>query len=461
MKPSSGRGVAGVRTRRPAAARARRPGGGPLLFAAVLLLAANLRPAVASVGPVLADLRADLGLSGAAAAALSALPVVCFGLASALAPVAARRLGPDGALVAVLGLTASGLLLRLLPSTGALFGGTLLAGAAIAVGNVLLPALVKREFPHRVGLVTGVYTSVVSLAAATAAAATVPLAQALGGGWRTGLGLWAVPALVALAVWVPLAVVRRDPALAARPVLGASMLRSPLAWAVTTFMGLQSLGFYAMLAWLPTVLREEGLSAVAAGGLLGLLATVGTPGGLVLPSLLVRAPDQRRWVVVVTSVTGLGLLGLALAPGAVPLLWAVLIGLGQGAAFPLALTLVVLRTRDADDAARLSAMSQGFGYTLAALGPLALGALRDATGDWRVPLLLLVVLLVPQLVAGLVAGGSGTVDGGPSGSRRPAQPDTGPGTAPGTAPGTEPQPAAASGPPTSPSTPRSRRTAPE
>lgn len=432
-----------MRTRPAAGVQGRPRTGGPLLFTSVLLLAANLRPAVASVGPVLADLRADLALSGAAAAALSALPVLCFGLASALAPGAARRLGPDRALVAVLALTAAGLLLRLLPSTVALFGGTLLAGAAIAVGNVLLPALVKREFPHRMGLVTGVYTSVVSLSAAAAAAATVRLAQALGGGWRTGLGLWAVPALVALAVWVPLAVLRHDPALAARPSLGGSMLRSPLAWAVTTFMGLQSLGFYAMLAWLPTVLREEGLSAVVAGGLLGLLATVGTPGGLVLPSLLVRAPDQRRWVVVVTVVTGLGLLGLALAPGAAPLLWAVLIGLGQGAAFPLALTLVVLRTRDADDAARLSAMSQGFGYTLAALGPLALGALRDATGDWRVPLLLLVALLGPQLVAGLVAGASGTVDGGPPPPERAS------------APGTGPRPAAASGA-TGPSTPRSR-----
>ena len=250
-----------------------------LLLAAVLLLAANLRPAVASVGPVLADLRADLGLSGAAAAALSALPVLCFGLASALAPGAARRLGPDGALAAVLALTAAGLLLRLLPSTGALFGGTLLAGAAIAVGNVLLPALVKREFPDRVGLVTGAYTSVVSLSAAVSAAATVPLLRALDGGWRTGLGVWAVPALVGLLVWLPLALVRRGrgPAVVARPE--GSLLRSPLAWSVTAFMGLQSLGFYAMLAWLPTVLREQGLSAVTAGGLLGLLATVGTPVG--------------------------------------------------------------------------------------------------------------------------------------------------------------------------------------
>ncbi len=389
-----------------------------LLFVAVLLLAANLRPAVASVGPVLADLRADLGLSGTAAAVLSALPVLCFGLASALAPGAARRLGPDGALVAVLALTAGGLLLRLLPSTGALFGGTLLAGAAIAVGNVLLPALVKREFPERLGLVTGVYTSVVSLSAAAAAAATVPLARAVGGGWRAGLGLWAVPALVALAVWVPLAVARHDPALPPRAGVSGSLLSDPLAWAVTAFMGLQSLGFYAMLAWLPTVLREQGLDATTAGGLLGLLATVGTPLGLVLPTLLVRARDQRAWVVAVTAVTAAGLLGLTVAPGALPLLWAVLIGLGQGAAFPLALTLVVLRSADGEQAARLSAMSQGFGYTLAALGPLLLGAVRDAAGSWTLPLALLVGVLVPQLFAGLAAGRAGTLSPRPAAALR-------------------------------------------
>jgi MFS transporter, CP family, cyanate transporter len=269
---------------------------------------------------------------------------------------------------------------------------------------VLLPALVKREFPERLGLVTGVYTTVVSLGAAAAAGATVPLADLLGGGWRPGLGVWAVPAAVALAVWVPLAVSRHDPALSLRPSPAASLLRDRLAWSVTAFLGLQSLSFYAMLAWLPSVLREEGLSALAAGGLLGLLTTIGTPLGLALPSLLVRARDQRRWVAVVTGTTAAGLLGLAVAPGTVPALWAVLIGLGQGAAFPLALTLVVLRARDGDDAARLSAMAQGFGYCLAATGPLLLGALRDAAGSWHLPIGLLVVLLVPQLVAGLDAG---------------------------------------------------------
>lgn len=393
----------------PTATAARHAQGGGLLLAAVLLLAANLRPAVASVGPVLADLRTDLGLSGTAAAVLSALPVLCFGAASGVAPAVARRLGPDGALVAVLVLTTTGLLARLLPSRGALFAGTLLAGAAIAVGNVLLPALVKREFPARLGLVTGAYTTVVSLGAAVASSTTVPLARALGGGWRAGLGVWAVPAAVALAVWVPLALVRHDPDLPVRPAAPASLLRDRLAWSVTAFMGLQSLSYYSMLAWLPSVLRDQGLSAVAAGGLLGLLSTVGTPVGLVLPALLVRARDQRLWVAAVTAVTATGLLGLALAPGSAPVVWAVLIGIGQGAAFPLALTLVVLRSRDGDDAARLSAMSQGFGYCLAATGPLLLGALRDATGSWTVPVGLLVALMLPQLLAGALAGRPGTI----------------------------------------------------
>ncbi len=174
-------------------------------------------------------------------------------------------------------------------------------------------------------------------------------------------------------------------------------------------MGLQSLGFYSVLAWLPSVFRDEGLSAASAGGLLSVLAAVGIPVGLVLPTLLVRRADQRVWVVGVCSVTLTGLLGVALAPGAAPLLWAVLVGLGQGAAFPMALTLVVLRSRDAADAARLSAMSQGVGYCFAAVGPLVVGALHDASGSWRLPFLCLAALLLPQVLAGLGAGRPGHV----------------------------------------------------
>lgn len=378
---------------------------GAVPAAAVLLLAVNLRTAVASVGPVLADVQADLGLSGTAAAVLGALPVLCFGLASALAGPLARRLGPDRALVAALALTVAGLLLRLGPSSLTLFTGTLVAGAGTAVGNVLLPALVKRDFPDRTGPMMGAYAVSLAVGASLAAGATVPAVEALGGGWRTGLGVWAVPAAVALVVWLPLVRTRgRAPAPPPGAPRPSALGKDRLAWQVTAFMGLQSLGFYSVLAWLPSVFRDEGLSAAAAGGLLGVLAAVGIPVGLVVPSLLARRSDQRGWVAGICAVTMVALLGVALAPGAAPLLWAVLLGVGQGSAFPAALTLVVLRSRDAVDAARLSAMSQGVGYCVAAAGPLVVGALRDASGSWRLPFLLLAGLLVAQLCAGLAAG---------------------------------------------------------
>jgi CP family cyanate transporter-like MFS transporter len=256
----------------------------------------------------------------------------------------------------------------------------------------------------------GAYAVALAVGASLAAGATVPAVEAFGGGWRTGLGVWGVTAAVALAVWLPLVLRRDRPAAAPSGSLAPGALRrDPRAWQVTAFMGLQSLSFYSVLAWLPSVFRDQGLSAASAGGLLSVLAAVGIPVGLVLPTLVARRGDQRGWVAVVTAVTLAGLLGVALAPGTAPLLWAVLIGLGQGSAFPLALTLVVLRSRDAADAARLSAMSQGIGYCVAATGPLVVGALHDASGSWRLPFGLLAALLVPQLLAGLAAGRAGHV----------------------------------------------------
>ena len=379
---------------------------GLLLALAVVLVAVNLRPAVAGVGPVLPELRAGLSLPGAAAAVLTTLPVLCFGLLATTAPRLVRRYGIERVLVGAMAALAVGAVGRVLDGAAALFAGTVVAGGAIAVGNVLLPPLIKRDFPDRTGPMMGVYSMAVSGAAAVSAGLAVPLAAASGLGWRGALGAWAVPAAVAALVWLPRSRGHTRPP--ATPP-GRSLLRDPLAWQLTVFFGLQSLSFYAVLGWLPSMYRDFGASPAVAGFLLSLSGLVQIPVSLVLPGLAGRARTQAGYAVAGTALIGVGIAGVLLAPMAAPYLWVALVGAGQGACFALGLNLFVLRTRRVADTARVSAMAQSIGYTLCAVGPLRVGLLHEATGSWTVPLILLLALLVPQAVSGALAGRSRTV----------------------------------------------------
>jgi CP family cyanate transporter-like MFS transporter len=380
-----------------------------LLAGGVILVAINLRPAAASVGPVLDRIQADTGLSSGWAGALATLPVLCFGLLAPLAPVLARRLGVRTAVAAAMVTLLAGMVLRLIPGDVFLFAGTALAGASIATGNVLLPVIVRRDFPHRTGTMMALYATSLVGFAALAAGVTVPVADALGGGWRPGLAVWAAPAAVAALVWLP-ALVRREraglkaagdvrPAPAIRP-----LLRQPLAWQVTLFFALQSGGFYATLAWLPDVFRSHGASDSRAGFLLSLSLLVGLITATTVPGLAVRARNQQRLVLVSCGVWAAGLIGLIVSPMSAPYLWTVLLGLGQNSTFPLALMLIVLRGGSVTSTEGLSTMAQSVGYALAGVFPLAVGALHGATGSWTAPLILLLALLVPQVLIGLVAG---------------------------------------------------------
>jgi CP family cyanate transporter-like MFS transporter len=380
---------------------------GLLLALAVVLVAVNLRPAVAGVGPVLPELRAGLSLPGAAAAVLTTLPVLCFGLLATAAPRLAGRHGIEAVLVGIMVALAVGTLGRALGGPAALFAGTVVAGGAIAIGNVLLPPLIKRDFPDRTGTMMGVYTMAVSGAAAVAAGLAVPLAAASDLGWRGALGVWAVPAVVAALAWLPRLRGRTRPP--RTPPAGRSLLRDPLAWQLTVYFGLQSLSFYAVLGWLPSMYRDFGASPALAGFLLSLSGLVQIPVSLVLPGLAGRARNQVGHAIGGTALIGAGLAGVLLAPMAAPYLWVVLVGAGQGACFALALNLLVLRTRQVADTARVSAMAQSIGYTLCAVGPLLVGLLHDVTGSWTVPLALLLALLVPQVVSGALAGRARTV----------------------------------------------------
>ncbi len=377
----------------------------------MILLAANLRPAAAAVGPLLDRIKSDTGLSATGAGVLTTLPVLCFGALAPLAPALTKRLGERTTSALALLVVLIGTLVRLVPGLAFLFLGTALAGAAIAVGNVLLPVLVRGNFPERVGLLTGMYTTALIGSAALAAGVTVPVADAFGGGWRPGLAIWAVPAAVALAIWAPQLARRR----VTRPDPGApvvnmrALLRDPVAWAVTLFFAIQSAGFYSTLAWLPSVFHSHGESTSYAGFLLSLSLLVGLIPALTVPSLSARARHQRGFVLVIMTLIAAGWLGVLLAPTSAPYLWVVLLGIGQNAAFPLALTLIVLRGGPVASTAALSTMVQTIGYLLAAGGPLAIGVVHDISGSWTPALIVLLALLVPQTIIGLEAARNRTV----------------------------------------------------
>ncbi len=380
-----------------------------LFAAAIVLVAANLRPAVVGVAPLLAEIQASERLSATAAGVLTALPVLCFGLVAPVAPGLARRLGIERALLTALLVLLLGFAVRSAGGLAALFAGTVLLGAAIAIGNVLLPGLIKRDFAARTGLMTGLYTMAIAGGGALAAGVTLPLARVTGLDWRGALATWALFAVAALLCWIPY--VRRSTrpprAAAGRP---SGLWRDALAWQVTLYMGLQSLCYFAVTAWLPALLVDRGFEPATAGWMLALATAAGIVGGTVAPVLAARTPGQRGAVAVTTATAAVGLLGLLVVPG-FEVVWVVLLGGAQSAALGVALTLVGLRAPDAGRAAQLSGMAQSVGYVLAAAGPFAVGLLHDLTAGWTVPLLLLLGLLAVQGVVGVLAGRARLVGG--------------------------------------------------
>jgi CP family cyanate transporter-like MFS transporter len=377
----------------------------------IVAVAFNLRPVVTSVGPFLGEIQDDLGLSGALTGALTALPVLCFAAFGAVSPRLAARFGARRVVAASMVVVAAGLAARALaPDRATFFLASGVALAGVAASNVLVPVLVRQYFPDKIGTVTGLYSMVLSVGTALSAAITVPASGVVGAGWRSGLSIWAVTALLAVVPWLvarapdaELTLRRGDLHFPAHAVVRPSVLRSRTAWAMAIFFGSQSLGAYIVMGWMPQILRDAGIDATQAGLLLALTTAIGIPVSLVLPAVAARLPDQRVVAGGLTLVTGFGYLGLAMAPATVPWLWATLIGIGNGS-FPLALAMIGLRTRTAGYTASLSGFTQSAGYLLAAAGPLAFGAVHDATSGWTIPIALMAFFLVPQLIAGLVAG---------------------------------------------------------
>ncbi|MDB6144728.1 MAG: transporter [Pseudomonas sp.] len=372
------------------------------LLLGLVLVALNLRPALSSMAPMLSEVSGTLGLSAAKAGLLTTLPVLCLGLFAPLAPILARRFGSERVVLGILLTLAGGIILRSSFGEVGLFAGSVLAGASIGIIGVLLPGIVKRDFAKQAGAMTGVYTMALCLGAAIAAGSTVPLSHYFDNSWAMGLGFWIVPALLAAVVWLPQA--RKGHGLHHVAYRVRGLLRDRLAWQVTLYMGLQSSLAYIVFGWLPSILIDRGLSPTQAGVVLSGSIILQLVSALTAPWLATRGKDQRLGILVVMVLTLGGLFGCLYAPIEGLWGWAILLGLGQGGTFSLALTLIVLRSRDAHVAANLSSMAQGFGYTLASLGPFAVGLVHDVTGGWNGVGWIFGVIGLAAIVFGLGAG---------------------------------------------------------
>ncbi|MFF9642282.1 CynX/NimT family MFS transporter [Kitasatospora aureofaciens] len=379
---------------------------GVLFAVAIAAAAVNLRPVVTSLGPLLDSVRADLGMSSTLAGLLAAVPSLCFALFGFLAPAAARRIGPIAVITAGMGAVTAGVLARSFAGGTAVFLLlTALALAGVAVSNVLLPVVIKRYFPEKVGPMIGLYSMALSAGTALAALVSVPLTSALGGDWRYGLGVWAGLGALALVLWLPVLIAKRERGERAGSAGAPAKLpiaRSRTAWAMAGYFGLQATGAYVVMGFLSKIFQDSGIDKGTSGALLAVTMVIGVPVSFVLPNLAARRGDQRLFVVVLASFGIAGYAGLAFAPAGAPWVWAVLVGLSN-CAFPLVLTMIGLRARTAGGVAQLSVFAQGVGYLISIPGPILVGWIYQATGRWYGPLGFLALLLVPQMLFGLRA----------------------------------------------------------
>ncbi|MBV7667901.1 MFS transporter [Streptomyces halstedii] len=383
-----------------------------LVAVGLVLAALNLRPAITSLGPLMKEVRDGLHMSGSVAGLLTSVPPLCFALFGFMAPRLARRFGPGAVVCTGMAAIAAGLLLRpFVGGTAGFVAASALALMGIAVSNILMPVIVKRWFPDRVGTMTGLYSMALALGTAFAAALTVPMTNALGGSWKTGLAVWAVPALIAVVPWLALVRDRTGsaerheakPAAVPAPAPAPRITRSRTSWALACFFGLQATAAYITMGWMPQIFRDAGVSAGTAGVLLAVIMAMGVPLAFVIPRVATRLRTQGPIVLVLGGSGLVGYAGLYLAPAGGAWIWAVLLGIAN-CAFPLALTMIGMRSRTGAGVVRLSAFAQSIGYLLSIPGPLLVGVLYQHSGGWGLPLALMAGLLVPQTVAGVLAG---------------------------------------------------------
>lgn len=377
-----------------------------LLIIGIILIAANLRAPLTSIGAVISSIRVDLNMSHAVVGAITTLPLLAFAILSPFAPKVARKISMERTVFLALVILAIGLVLRSSFGTGALFTGTLFIGVAIAFGNVLLPGITKLKFPFKIGIMTGVYSVFMNIFGALASGLSVPLSTIGQLGWKGSLAFWSLPAFLAILVWIPQLnkVKTTNNNETAEPKKTTSIWRSPLAWSITLFMGLQSLIFYTSITWLPEMLQEIGYSSSAAGWLLFLMQFTLIPITFIIPLVAERMDNQKILAATTAILFFMGIGGVLLGQKALIPISVIFIGAGAGMAFSLSMMFFSLRTSSAVEAADMSGMAQSVGYLLAAVGPMLVGALHDMTGSWTTPLLMLLGVAVIIFIAGIQAG---------------------------------------------------------
>lgn len=360
------------------------------------------------MGPVLPEIRQDLGISATTAGLLTVTPVICFAIGAFIAPATLRLLSPNRSIALALILLSIGGFVRLLGSANLLLLGTILCGLGAALGNVVGGVIARRDFSLKLGLVMGMYVAAISVSAAAAEIISYPIFEIFDS-WKHPLGLWTLIALATLLLW--LVSQRNHPT--DQPMTGRTsyryLLRNPIAWALVLYFGFQSTNFHSLAGWLPSILRDAGISATTAGAMTSAMILLGVPTGLVVPILSARFTSQRFLVFLIAASSLIGLSGILLIPTTFTWIWIFFLGLGIGSSFPLALTMTLTKSDSAETARDLNAFMQSWGYVISAMGPIALGAIWDATGKWSWALLALIFGTMIQMFSGMTVGGRGQI----------------------------------------------------
>lgn len=382
-----------------------------LLIIGVILVGANLRVPLTSAGALVSFIRDDFGISNALAGAITTLPLIAFALLSPFAPKIANKIGMERTIAISLALLIIGILIRSAGAIELLFTGTLLVGLGIAVGNVLIPGIIKMNFPFKIGLMTGLYAIVMNVFGALGSGLSIPIATSGSFGWRGSLVIWSGLALITLFIWLPQLMKKHDAKKKINNQKIGGMLRSPLAWKITVFMGAQSLIFYTLITWLPTILTANGYDIHLAGWGVFIFQFASIPFTFIIPVIADRMKNQVMLAFVSSGLILAGIIGLLAGLSELSILWVVFLGIGNGSAFSLSMMFFTLRTKDGYEAAELSGMAQSLGYLLAAVGPVLVGGLQDITGSWTLPLSMMALFAIVMLIMGIASGKNKQVSG--------------------------------------------------
>ncbi|GBG08599.1 cyanate MFS transporter [Paenibacillus agaridevorans] len=377
-----------------------------LIILGIIVIAANLRTPLTSVSPLVSLIRDDLHISNTSAGLITTVPLLAFALLSPLVPKLGQRYGIERIIMIALLFLTVGIVIRSLSGAANLFIGTAILGFAIAVCNVLLPSIIKRDFPNKIGSMTGIYSISMNLCGAIATGVSVPLAVNAGLKWQGALGIWGILSFVSILCWLPqLRNQTKQTTTSSKQMASndVNVWKSLIAWHVTLFMGIQSMVFYVLIAWLPEILKQQGIDPNQSGWYLSIMQLVMLPFAFIVPVIAGRMSSQRFLVVITTILLLTGTIGLLYGSSNMILLWIIMLGIGGGFAFSLAMMFFGLRTENAHQAAKLSGMAQSIGYLFAAVGPALIGYLHDATNSWNLPLFILLGASVLLFLVGIGA----------------------------------------------------------